>query len=106
MNEKFLQYALQKIESSTPAEIKAKADEIGLELVSIHSGKPLSEIPYDDIWVGMEVISKRNIAGKVILKIDKQETSFPLHNNWIRIEWVKGLPTSRPHSSLNNVKVN
>lgn len=52
-----------------------------------HSGKKLSEVPYEDIEVGMELISALGNLGEVTEKISKEEMPNRDNDNWIVIYW-------------------
>lgn len=102
MNEEFLKHALKVIDSLTVEELRDGLREAGLELVSIHSGKKLSEVPYANIWVGMEVIGCNGDVGRVDAKYDKENDD---KDNLIRIEWSSCSRTTHQHYWYNNVIV-
>jgi len=102
MNDVFLQRALRTIEGLTPKQLRDGLREAGLELVSVHSGKKLSEVPYDEIWIGMEVVGCDGDTGIVDAKYNKTGDN---DDNVIRIEWSSCSQSAHWHYWFNNVTV-
>jgi hypothetical protein len=76
--------------------------------MNIHSGKKLSEVPYEDIKVGMELISAIGNPGKVVEKISKEEKPNRDDDNWIVIHWLPDAtlqPSIQPHFLLDKITV-
>lgn len=71
-------------------------------MTSIYSGKPLSEVPYEDIFEGMELISAIQVPGKVI---EKHSPGHRGEDNDIDIQWDNGKTSSGWHFQLDKVKV-
>jgi hypothetical protein len=70
-----------------------------------YSGKKLSDVPYEEISIGMEVISARNVLGQVILKIDKESIDLHGDDNWVQVKWSNNNESVRPHFDFNKVTV-
>lgn len=108
MNDEFLKHAIETIDTLTLAEIKDGLAAAGIDVTNMHSGKLVSEVPFKDIWVGMEVVSPTTIIGKIALKIDVSQVKrygIVPEDNWLRIEWNSGRSLARAHRELNNIKV-
>lgn len=67
-----------------------------------YSGKKLSEVPYEEIYIGMELISAINNFGKVIRKTDAIRGE---DDNWIAIQWENGKYSEDLHRNLSEVTV-
>jgi hypothetical protein len=71
----------------------------------MYSGKKLSEVPYDDIAVGMELISAIKNPGRVREKIDKELAPHRENDNWIIVDWDNGNQSYHLHQDYNFVTV-
>jgi hypothetical protein len=67
-----------------------------------HSGKNLSDVPYDEIRVGMELISTKGTPGKISKKIDKK---IQHDDNWLLVHWNNGNMSCDEHYNFSKVKV-
>jgi len=67
--------------------------------------RKLSEVPYDEISLGMEVISAINTPGKVVEKLDVEKTIDPEIDNWIKVEWENGKSSYDCHYNFSKVTV-
>lgn len=67
-----------------------------------YSGKPLSEVPYDEINIGMEAISYVGNPGKVVSKHIAEHRDG---NQWIVIDWENGKSSNDIHACFDKVKV-
>jgi hypothetical protein len=67
-----------------------------------YAGKRLSTVPYEDITVGMEVVSVVNTPGKVVSKSHRETTHG---TDWVYIDWDNGNKAILPHSMLTCVTV-
>lgn len=90
MNDQFLKDALQIVDNLTPQQIADGLKEHGVLLVSVYSGKPLAEAPFDHLWEEMPVISERYGEGKIIEKITVDERGRPIQG--LKIRWNKLTP--------------
>lgn len=105
MNKQFAEYASNLIDNLTTSEVKEGLEAAGIEVVSKYSGKPLSEVPYEDIFVGMEIISAINTLGQVANKQYVEKTKDPEDDNLISINWNNGNSSHDCHYNFCNVKV-
>jgi hypothetical protein len=83
MNQEYYNYAIKLLDNTSPAELKAKLKEHGFEVKILHRGKKLSEVPFDDVWVGMEVLS---VHGDVRKVTDVRAFKEPGQENCIEIK--------------------
>lgn len=67
-----------------------------------YSGKPLSQMPYDKITIGMELISAIDTPGKVV---DKYTRKHRNGEQWLIIDWDSGRSSQDLHECFNKVKV-
>lgn len=70
-----------------------------------YSGKKLSEVPYDEIEIGMELISAIGNPGKVEEKINKEDAPHRDNDNFIAIKWDSGSYSQQLHFLLDQVTV-
>lgn len=102
MSNKRHNFSIRLANNLTPEELKDAAAGVDLPLLNIHSGKKLSEVPYDEIAVGMEVVSMGGIHGKVGRKVGKGVLRT---DNCLTIEWENGNESSSSHYMFDLVKV-
>lgn len=105
MNDQFKEHAIAVIDNMSKEELKTGLKAAGIETVSKYSGLPLSEVPYADIFVGMEVISAVDTPGKVISQLDVEKSEDPEDDNWIEISWNNGKTSYDNHYLFDKVKV-
>jgi hypothetical protein len=67
-----------------------------------YSGKPLSQMPYDKINIGLDVISYKNTPGKVI---EKRIIEHRNGNEFIFIQWSNGAQSECIHFEFDKVTV-
>jgi hypothetical protein len=68
---------------------------------SEYNGKPLSEVPYEILEVGMDVIGARGTPGKIAHKSMPSFSDDP----WIRIDWLNHPQQAKNQSQFNDVFV-
>ncbi len=67
-----------------------------------YSGKKLSEVPYDEVYVGMEVRSMKDTPGKIVSKLDKK---IQHDDNWITVKWDNGNVSCNEQYTFDLVRV-
>jgi len=70
-----------------------------------YSGYKLSDVPYDDIFEGMELISAIGNPGKVREKISKEAMPNREDDNWIIADWDNGTYSYQLHFCYDKVTV-
>lgn len=73
--------------------------------MSIYDDKPLSEVPYDKIKIGLAVLSVTNTLGKVSEKISKEDHPNRDNDNLIKVKWDNGNESLNFHLNFHKVKV-
>jgi hypothetical protein len=66
---------------------------------NLYNGKPLSEVPYDAIEVGMKVVGARGTPGKIAHKSLLTFSDDP----WIRIDWENHPQQAKNQSQFTDV---
>lgn len=64
--------------------------------------RKLSEIPYSEIFIGMEVISAVGTEGRVV---EKPSARSRVEYEWVRIDWDNGKWSVDSHQCFNKVSV-
>jgi len=67
-----------------------------------YSGKPLSQMPYEKICEGLELISAINTPGKVVEKYIREHRNG---ERWLIIDWESGRSSQDLHECFDKVKV-
>jgi hypothetical protein len=86
----------------TAEDVEAGLARAGLRVTTIHSGKKLSEVPYEHIYIGMQVTGWNGADGVVDQKYDKSGDD---KDNTIRIEWTSCSQTAHWHQLHHSVTV-
>jgi len=74
--------------------------------MSIHSGKRLSDVPFDEIFVGMEVIDTVIcMEGKVDRVWVRDDIVEDTKENWLSIKWQNRFNPYGPHHVFKKAKV-
>lgn len=73
--------------------------------MSKYQNQSLASVPYEDIIVGMEVISAIDVPGKVSEKLDKDIVKHRDNGNWLVVHWDNGNVSTQDHRDYNKVKV-
>ena len=68
-----------------------------------YSKKPLSQVPYDQIEIGLEVLSAIKTQGTVKEKFNLEHRDG---NQWIIVDWDNGRTSTDLHCNYNKVLVN
>lgn len=85
--------------------LKLDTDFVKPEPVNEYSGLPLTQVPYDKIEIGMEILSYKKILGRVIDKISKDKAPNRENDNWLSIKWLNGNESTDLHFLFSNVTV-
>jgi hypothetical protein len=108
MNDDFYSHALGVIVDLTPAEIQAGLAAVEITVTNHHSGELLSEVPFEETWVGMEVLDAAQKSGSILHRIPLKNLhrhSINTDDNWITVEWKNGKKVCLPQKEFNNVRV-
>ena len=88
--------------SKSPISAEEAFKSVVLQLIPKLGLMPLSAAPYDQVFIGMKVISWKNVPGTVA---DKFYSQYREGNDWITINWDNGNKSIQPHALLTMVMI-